>query len=265
MATVDPHDAQPLLPLLPLERDVIYVGVDIGQKQDPTAIVAAEVWQRATGRYLPSQIQDPRTGAFFPDQKAETEAVYVARLIERLPLGTPYPAVAQRLVEILANLRRRELEAAEARTADTNLAKHPSRELPRHTLLMDATGVGAPVVDLVRDGLRTEPLARETWLRPITFTHGDTFDATTGRMGKAYLVSRLQTLLQRQRIQLPRTQEALDMARELEVYEIHVDQAGSDTYGAFKVGAHDDLATALGLATLLDPVRSRVSRGAQLF
>ena len=48
------------------------------------------------------------------------------------------------------------------------------------------------------------------------------------------------------------------MARELKDYQIKVDQDGADTYGAFKVGSHDDLATALGLAVLDDPMRSGV-------
>jgi hypothetical protein len=40
---------------------------------------------------------------------------------------------------------------------------------------------------------------------------------------------------------------------ELKVYQIKVDQDGGDTYGA-KTGAHDDLATALGLSCLHDPL-----------
>jgi len=35
------------------------------------------------------------------------------------------------------------------------------------------------------------------------------------------------------------------MSRELETYEIKVSEDANDRYGAFKTGAHDDLATAL--------------------
>src|SRR5205085_6609104 len=35
-------------------------------------------------------------------------------------------------------------------------------------------------------------------------------------------------------------------------YEIRVDKNANDTYGAFRVGIHDDLVTALGLATQVD-------------
>ncbi len=43
--------------------------------------------------------------------------------------------------------------------------------------------------------------------------------------------------------------EAPAMIDELANYEIKVDQNANDRYGAFRVGKHDDLVTALGLAT----------------
>jgi hypothetical protein len=55
-------------------------------------------------------------------------------------------------------------------------------------------------------------------------------------------------LLQTGRVHLPGTAEARALARELEAYEIRVTENANDTYGAFKVGTHDDLVTALGLA-----------------
>jgi hypothetical protein len=75
-------------------------------------------------------------------------------------------------------------------------------------------------------------------------------------LGKAYLVSRLQALLQCGRLHLPRTREAEVLTEELLDYEIRVDENANDKYGAFKVGVHDDLVTALGLAVQVDrPVR----------
>jgi len=72
-------------------------------------------------------------------------------------------------------------------------------------------------------------------------------------LGKTWLVSRLQVLLQTGRILLPKTAEAEALAKELMDYEIRVTEQANDTYGAFKVGTHDDLVTALGLATQVDP------------
>jgi len=73
------------------------------------------------------------------------------------------------------------------------------------------------------------------------------------KLGKAWLVSRLQMLLQNGRLHLPRTAEAEALARELLDYEIRVSEDANDRYGAFRVGTHDDLVTALGLAVQLDP------------
>ena len=68
-------------------------------------------------------------------------------------------------------------------------------------------------------------------------------------IGKAYLVARLQMLLQNGRIHLPTNHpEAVAMRNELLEYEIKVDQNANDRYRAFRTGMHDDLVTALGLA-----------------
>jgi hypothetical protein len=69
-------------------------------------------------------------------------------------------------------------------------------------------------------------------------------------LGKAWLVSRMQALFQGERLHLPPGHpEAETLVKELLDYEIRVDQDANDKYGAFKVGTHDDLVTALGLAT----------------
>jgi hypothetical protein len=79
-------------------------------------------------------------------------------------------------------------------------------------------------------------------------------------LGKAWLVSRLQALLQGGRLHLPRTAAAEALGRELMDYEIRIDANANDTYGAFKLGSHDDLVTALGLCCQEDapPVVSPV-------
>ena len=81
--------------------------------------------------------------------------------------------------------------------------------------------------------LRTEPCQ----IVAVTFTHGDRYerDGSAARLGKAYLVSRLQALLQTGRIELPNTAEAKALAAELQVYEIRIDQDANDKYGAFRV------------------------------
>ncbi|MDQ3653974.1 MAG: hypothetical protein M3457_02695 [Chloroflexota bacterium] len=201
----------------------ICIGVDIGQKVDPTTIVVTEA------------IKVERPGRK-PDYRFEV------RHMERLPIGTPYPDVGTRIAEVVANLEARPVP--------------PIMSLPRLHMVVDATGVGRPVVDILRDALHGSRVK----VKAATFTHGDRMTGTWYSsntewvVGKAFLVSRLQSLFQTQRIKLPANHsEAQAMAQELNDYELKVSEQGNDTYGAFRVGAHDDLVTALGLAVLMDP------------
>ena len=94
---------------------------------------------------------------------------------------------------------------------------------------------------------------------PVTFVAGElrteTWDGCVFRvsLGKSYLTCRLQALLGSSRLHLPRTVEAGALSRELLDFELRVDRGGHERSGAFKTGAHDDIVTALGLATQLDP------------
>src|ERR671920_169311 len=185
----------------------VTVGVDIGQRRDPTAIAVVEQEHRGS------------------------ETHHIARHLERLPLGSPYPAVAERV-------------AAVVRGVHTAM----SGEAP--TLYVDATGVGTPIVDVLR-AAGVGDLAR---LVAVYFTHGDRrkVESSEVKLGKAWLVSRMQALLQSGMLHLPRTAEAEALGKELLDYEIRVTEDANDRYGAFTVGAHDDLVTALGLATQED-------------
>lgn len=221
---------------------VVVVGVDVGQKVDPTAIAVVEVEHRVTEpeRLVPPTGAGLFTGADYRRIPAKTEAHFTARHLARLPLGTPYPAVAEHVAGVVAGLVR--------------------RGVARPRLMVDATGVGGPVVELIAAALGKHGAD----LIACTFTHGDRYSQDdrrrTASVGKAYLVSQLQALLQTKRLHLPVNAESETLARELQDYEIRVDADANDTYGAFKVGTHDDLVTALGLATLYRLPPSRVLR-----
>jgi hypothetical protein len=202
----------------------VVIGVDVGQRVDPTAIAVVEREERIEGRrYHPD-------GSVAPSAKERRVWHHTARYLARLPLGTPYPEVADRLAEIAAGV------AAKAGV--------------RPRLYLDATGVGQPLVDVLR---LHKVKAR---LIPVYFTHGDRrIPEHNGpvTLGKAWLVSRMQALFQGGRLHLPPGHpEAEVMTDELLDYEIRVDKNANDTYGAFRVGSHDDLVTALGLATQED-------------
>jgi len=209
---------------------IITVGVDIGQKRDPTAVVVAEV----------SEERPPVDPLHFWEEKPPV-TIYTARFLERLPLGTPYPKVVERLSAIVERIT----------------AKMPKAEV---RLYVDATGVGAPVVDLLRQRIAAPIVA-------VTLAAGErlTLRGQEARLGKAFLVSRLQVLLQNGQIRLPKTGEAMALADELMNFEIKVSDDGHDSYGAFKTGAHDDLVIALGLATLYDPAAMRVQYAPPLY
>lgn len=186
-----------------------YIGVDIGQKREPTAICVTE-------------IEEPRVGRRRVNH-------WVVRHLERLPLGTSYPAVAKRLSEVSGGTRQ--------------------KVTSRPYLYIDATGIGQPIIDLLRN--ETSRLGSIT---PVYFTHGDQRSHEDGeiRLGKAYLVSRLQMLLQTANLHLPRTGASERLVQELLDFEIQVDERANDRYGAYKVGSQDELVTALGIAVQVD-------------
>jgi hypothetical protein len=189
------------------------IGIDIGQKADPTAIAVVE-----------AEVRNPGP----PGTRDREELHFLARHLERLPLGTPYPEVASRLKAIVAGARERGGTSPQT--------------------YLDATGVGQPVADVLKTaGVR---------VTCCYFTHGDRRTVEDGAVtiGKGFLVSRLKALAQTGRLHLPRTAEALAMQQELLDYEIRVDADANERYGAFRVGAHDDLVTALGLAVQTDPL-----------
>ena len=192
----------------------VTMGIDVGQKRDPTAVcIAQSAWREVEGRM---------------------EIHFTIRHLERLPLGTPYPEVVER-VERLA-----------FRAVDI------AGEWP--LLYVDATGVGQPIVDGLRDRGYHESVVA------VVFTAGETRKETWEgsclrvTLGKEFLVSRLQALLGTGRLHLPQGHEMEALADELVNYELRVDAKGHAKAGAFRVGTHDDLVTAVGLATQVDDV-----------
>ena len=186
------------------------LGLDLGQAKDYTALVVVEWLQVPTGKLL-------------PNLTPKKEDHYHLRFLERFPLGTSYPAVVARVVELMA-----------------------TPELVRQTsLVADATGVGRPVIDLLR----------EARLQPIpAVIHGGaqvTCDPVTGYWGipKRELVGTVQVLLQSKRLKFAEDlSEVKLLLDELLRFEVKITEAGTDTYGAWREGAHDDLVLATALA-----------------
>lgn len=184
------------------------LGIDIGQKHDPTAMCVAELEPRPV--------------------EGRVEKHYLVRHLERLSLGTPYPEVARRIDAVASAVQDR---------CSTPLE-----------VFVDATGVGQPVVDQLRSQMgRRHHLVGVTFTSGMTrkLRRGDPPRLS---LGKEFLACRLQALLGGGRIHLPATAEGRALAAELRNYEMRVGQAGHARFGAFRSGTHDDLVTALGLA-----------------
>jgi hypothetical protein len=247
------------------ELNPVCVGVDVGQIHDPTALAVAEVRQVHTGKFrygkeflVPAHVDEQLLFHKAVDADPVLRSEYTIRHITRLKLGTSYPAVAVHLADMLCN---------------PMFAHRDVR------CLIDVTGVGRPVYDdlvkeielrkgyglFINGAFQIGKGFEKIVVKPITFSHGEKYNRSTGVLAKAFLVSRLQSLLQGERVHAPDTAEVRAMLEELKVYEIKLTDDGKDQYGAFQVGKHDDLATATGLACLEDPFSERVTYSARVY
>lgn len=144
--------------------------------------------------------------------------------LQRWPLRTSYPSIVAAMLKMIAKL-----PAADAKPV----------------LAVDATGVGAPVIDLFQ---------RETFaadLMPIQIIGGSTISSEFGvtRVPKRDLVSTVQVALQNQTLKIAKDlPETPILSAELQNFQVKITDAANDTYGAWREGSHDDLVLATALA-----------------
>lgn len=154
-------------------------------------------------------------------------------LIRRVPRHTPYPEIVALLATIRARLRPRG---------------------GRPVLAVDATGVGAPVVDMILDS----PLDGNSAIHPVLITAGRhvtraTWGATLRpcwHVPKADLVAALHREGGLGRFRVARGLEHEDLLRqELLGFQTRTSAAGNEQFGTWREHDHDDLvlATALGI------------------
>jgi hypothetical protein len=112
-------------------------------------------------------------------------------------------------------------------------------------LAVDATGVGAPVVDLLR------PLVRPGTLYSVTLTGGDkvTKEYNNWHVPKRDIIGAAQVALQQHRLKIPKASaHAETLVRELQGYRVTIGANGHDTYGNdWRQAPHDDLVLALAI------------------
>ncbi len=154
--------------------------------------------------------------------KKEEQIQYHTRHVERFPLGTTYPEIIDKLEE---------------RINAVNISNY--------MVLPDATGVGRPVVDLMRKRkIRTVPIM-------ITGGEKELFDPELGgwKVPKRILVSNLQVLLQGGQLKFAEGMMHADtLIHELLNFKIKITAKATDTYEAWREGDHDDLVLSLAMA-----------------
>jgi hypothetical protein len=174
---------------------MFYVGLDLGQRRDPTAVAVVE---KVTNHLR-------------------------VRHVERVALGTPYPGVVERVREIMRN-----------------------RELAGNcALAVDGTGVGAPVVDMLRAARLGCDIAA------VTITGGERQRQSGGvwNVPKRDLIAGVQVLLERGELKLAKgLRELGPLMRELTDVRSTAGAGGRVRLGADGCGEHDDLVIALALA-----------------
>ncbi|HTA45452.1 MAG TPA: hypothetical protein VK789_23555 [Bryobacteraceae bacterium] len=184
---------------------MFYVGLDLGQRRDHTAIAVLERKERVPA-YGPSVFER-----------------LLVRHLERLPLGTPYTSVVSVVQSIVQD---QELRG-------------------RCVLVVDGTGVGAPVVDALRAArLNCEVCA-------VTITSGDREhqQGAAWNVPKKDLIAGVQVLLERGELSIAgKLAEAGSLVRELLNMRITLVGNGRVRLGADGLGEHDDLVIAVALA-----------------
>jgi hypothetical protein len=193
-----------------------YLGLDLGQKRDHSAVAVVE------------RIDHRR--AF---QSTAFERLNV-RYVERMPLGTPYPKIVERV---------REIVQSDALYGDCALA-------------VDATGVGAPVVDM----LRAARLGCD--LSAVVITGGDRA-ASSGSVPKRDLMAGMLLLLENGQLKIGKLKEGARLMRELTDVRMSVGTTGRVRMGADGSGEHDDLVIALALACWRAKGRQQIGERSQ--
>jgi hypothetical protein len=221
------------------------VGCDLGQASDPTAIVIAQRWESLEwydrgGDYVPAEraalLGRERCDSY--GYQSKTLPSYDIVHTERVPLGTPYPEVEKILRDIL---RRSELAVGRFQGVEGPIVGE-HRQPPR--LLVDATGVGAAVLDHLR----------AAGLEPVgILIHGG--DAVTRapwvfRVPKRDLVGIVSVRLQNRSLRFTNAGPfAAILQRELLNFRVKIDPVTShDSYAAWREGEHDDLVLATAIA-----------------
>jgi len=193
--------------------DRYVLGLDLGPMNQPSAL-AIIGWN-----LLPR----PAPGTLL------TRPHYSCPTLERWPAGTPY----------------RDVTAAVARFLHSPVLARTSP-----TLVIDDTGVGAPVVGMVIDDLTRARVEGHFCIASISDGHETKHPGNSQwEVPKRTLVSVMQVLLQRRRLHIAsELPEAQTLVKELHTFRSKVSLVRNDTLELWREREHDDLVLAMALA-----------------
>jgi|LGVE01.1.fsa_nt_gb hypothetical protein len=176
-----------------------FIGLDLGQAQDYTALCVLEQHD------------------VLDDQK-----LYHLRHLERFPLGTSYPQIVSSVSDLMQ--------------------RPPLYQKVR--LVLDFTGVGAPVADMFT--------AKNLAPVRVSITGGDKPNSEKGilRVPKRDLVTNLQVLFQNGLLKIAEgLAEGPQLVKELLNFKVKINlKTAHDSYEAWREGIHDDIVLAVALA-----------------
>ena len=212
------------------KRFAYYLGLDLGQSADYTALAIIEEPLWANGSWVSPATMERDYYFLLREENRRSgrppHPPLEVRYLERFELGTSYSTIVKRVKEIAYT--------------------PPLVELPSG-LLVDKTGVGAAVLDAFE----------HSGIRPTAITiHGGSavsYDPS-GRRGyrvpKRDLVSAVQVLLQNRRLKIASSlPEASTLKKELLNFRVKIDPATAhDSYEHWRDGDHDDLVLAVAIA-----------------
>lgn len=204
------------------------VGLDLGKQADYSALALLE-WQPQPPRRVYGPGGGPGLGSR-PKLVPADPPEYAVPTLKRWPLGTPYLNIIDGVVKFLQT---------------------PPLSGGRPLLVLDATGVGEAVAEMVRAKL-TEARVQGGFVA-VCITAGSAVThvgAGRWRVSKRQLVSVLQVLLGNRRLHVaPKLAEAPTLARELATFAAEITPDHNETFAAWREGEHDDLVLAVALAT----------------
>ncbi len=202
-----------------------FVGVDLGQVSEPTAIVVvesdtlenvrtAEIYEKDWITYQP--VYRGRDGK---ETTKHPPISYALRHLERVSPGTAYPAIVERVQKLL-------------------------RMVQKSTLAVDVTGVGTPVSDLFRNA------GLSPYLIQVVAGEEVSQEGSLYRVPKKELVSTAQILLQTSRLRIARGMSLSKLlVRELSTFRMKVSLSQKDDPPTvWREGTADDLVLGLSIA-----------------